>query len=53
MDHIHLHVQIGGGSLRIYRREFQEKMFDLIGLSPEQVSHTCKPIFDLIGLPPE
>ncbi|GAQ82713.1 Aspartyl-tRNA synthetase [Klebsormidium nitens] len=35
-DMVYNGTEIGGGSLRIYRREFQEKMFELIGLSPEQ-----------------
>jgi len=29
-------IEIGGGSLRIYKREVQEKVFAAIGLSPEQ-----------------
>lgn len=29
-------VELGGGSVRIHRREVQEKMFSLIGLSPEE-----------------
>jgi aspartyl-tRNA synthetase len=29
-------VEIGGGSLRIYRQAMQEQVFDVIGLSPEQ-----------------
>ncbi len=28
--------EIGGGSMRIYRRDIQEKMFQAIGLSPEE-----------------
>jgi len=28
--------EIGGGSMRIYRRDIQEKMFQTIGLSPEE-----------------
>lgn len=28
--------EIGGGSIRIHRRDVQEKVFDLIGLTPEQ-----------------
>ncbi|MBI3761777.1 MAG: aspartate--tRNA ligase, partial [Chloroflexi bacterium] len=27
--------EVGGGSIRIHRRELQEKIFDLIGLAPE------------------
>lgn len=29
-------VEIGGGSIRIFQRDIQEKMFDLLGLSPEE-----------------
>ena len=29
-------VEIGGGSLRIYRPDVQEAMFKLLGLTPEQ-----------------
>lgn len=29
-------VELGGGSIRIHRRDLQEKMFDLLGLSPEE-----------------
>ncbi|MCL5934936.1 MAG: aspartate--tRNA ligase [Firmicutes bacterium] len=29
-------VEIGGGSIRIHRRDVQEMMFDAIGLTPEQ-----------------
>lgn len=32
-----LHFQIGGGSLRIYKREIQQKVLETIGISPEQV----------------
>jgi aspartyl-tRNA synthetase len=28
--------EVGGGSLRIYQREIQERVFDAIGLSPEE-----------------
>jgi aspartyl-tRNA synthetase len=31
--------EIGGGSIRIYQRELQEKMFEALGLSREEASH--------------
>ncbi|PSB04638.1 aspartate--tRNA ligase [Merismopedia glauca] len=35
-DLVYNGYEVGGGSLRIYQREVQEKIFDTIGLSPEQ-----------------
>lgn len=35
-DIIYNGYEIGGGSLRIYQRDIQEKVFDAIGLSPEE-----------------
>jgi aspartyl-tRNA synthetase len=29
-------TEIGGGSIRIHRRDWQEKMFELVGLTPEE-----------------
>jgi aspartyl-tRNA synthetase len=29
-------VEVGGGSIRIHNRELQEKMFSLLGFTPEQ-----------------
>ncbi|MFL5774047.1 MAG: aspartate--tRNA ligase, partial [Flavisolibacter sp.] len=31
--------EIGGGSIRIYQRELQEKMFTALGMSPEEALH--------------
>ena len=36
--------QIGGGSLRIYRREIQQKVLEIIGISLEKVSG-CVSVF--------
>ncbi|KAM7482393.1 hypothetical protein LguiB_006976 [Lonicera macranthoides] len=35
-DMVYNGVEIGGGSLRIYKREVQEKVFEILGISPEQ-----------------
>ena len=35
-DLVYNGVEVGGGSLRIYRRDVQEKVFDAIGLSREE-----------------
>jgi aspartyl-tRNA synthetase len=31
--------EIGGGSIRIYQRELQEKMFDALGMSRDEANH--------------
>lgn len=31
--------EVGGGSIRIYQRELQEKMFDALGMSREEAQH--------------
>ncbi|KAK6120992.1 hypothetical protein DH2020_045262 [Rehmannia glutinosa] len=35
-DMVYNGVEIGGGSLRIYKREVQEKVLEIVGISPEQ-----------------
>ncbi|KAK4491157.1 hypothetical protein RD792_001887 [Penstemon davidsonii] len=35
-DMVYNGVEIGGGSLRIYKREVQEKVLETVGISPEQ-----------------
>ncbi|KAL7185124.1 hypothetical protein ACSBR2_027122 [Camellia fascicularis] len=35
-DMVYDGVEIGGGSLRIYKREIQEKVLEIVGISPEQ-----------------
>lgn len=37
-DCVYNGVEIGGGSLRIYRSDVQARVFEAIGLSPEEVS---------------
>lgn len=47
-------VEIGGGSLRIYRRELQEKMFTLLGMSQEEAKEKFGYLMDAFeyGTPP-
>ncbi|KAJ4716090.1 Aspartate--tRNA ligase [Melia azedarach] len=35
-DMVYNGVEIGGGSLRIYKREIQQKVLEIVGISPEQ-----------------
>ncbi|KAH9655460.1 Aspartate--tRNA ligase [Citrus sinensis] len=35
-DMVYNGVEIGGGSLRIYKREVQQKVLEIVGISPEQ-----------------
>ena len=43
-----------GGSLRIYRRDIQQKVFDIIGLSPEEAQDKFGYLLDAFdaGAPP-
>lgn len=46
--------EIGGGSLRIYRRDMQEKMFDVLGFTKEAAQEQFGFLFDALeyGFPP-
>lgn len=47
-------VEIGGGSIRIHRREIQEKVFRIMGLSPEEIRSQFGRLLDAFeyGTPP-
>ncbi|KAL0025277.1 hypothetical protein WJX77_012575 [Trebouxia sp. C0004] len=53
-DLVYNGVEVGGGSLRIYRRDIQQKVFDIIGLSPEQAQDKFGYLLDAfdVGAPP-
>lgn len=46
--------EVGGGSMRIYKREVQEKMFNALGLSPEEAKDKFGYLLDAFeyGTPP-
>ncbi|MFB5678729.1 aspartate--tRNA ligase [Paenibacillus terreus] len=46
--------EVGGGSMRIYKRDVQEKMFNAIGLSPEEAQEKFGYLMDAFeyGTPP-
>ncbi|WP_211747556.1 aspartate--tRNA ligase [Paenibacillus sp. Marseille-Q4541] len=46
--------EVGGGSMRIYKRDVQEKMFNAIGLSPEEANDKFGYLMDAFeyGTPP-
>jgi len=47
-------VELGGGSIRIHKKEMQEKMFDLLGLSKDQVQEKFGFLLEAqeLGFPP-
>ncbi len=47
-------VEIGGGSIRIFQKELQAKMFDILGFSPEEAKHQFGFLMDAFefGAPP-
>ncbi|SMB95667.1 aspartyl-tRNA synthetase [Desulfonispora thiosulfatigenes DSM 11270] len=47
-------VEIGGGSIRIFKREVQEKMFNLLGFTPEEAYNQFGFLLDAFeyGVPP-
>ena len=47
-------VEIGGGSIRIHRREIQEKVFRIMGLQPDQIRSQFGHLLDAFeyGTPP-
>ncbi|KAF6263693.1 aspartyl-tRNA synthetase [Scenedesmus sp. NREL 46B-D3] len=53
-DMVYNGVEIGGGSLRIYRRDVQQKVFDAIGLSHEEAEAKFGYLLDCfeLGAPP-
>ncbi|GAX76683.1 hypothetical protein CEUSTIGMA_g4129.t1 [Chlamydomonas eustigma] len=53
-DLVYNGIEVGGGSLRIYRRDIQSRVFELIGLSPEEAQAKFGYLLDCFefGAPP-
>lgn len=53
-DMVYNGVEIGGGSLRIYKRELQEKVLGIVGISPEQAEEKFGYLLEALdmGAPP-
>ena len=47
-------VEVGGGSIRIFQRELQEKMFGILGFTPDEARHQFGFLLDAFeyGAPP-
>ncbi|WCJ18074.1 Aspartate--tRNA(Asp/Asn) ligase [Euphorbia peplus] len=53
-DMVYNGVEIGGGSLRIYKREVQQKVLEIIGISPQQAEEKFGYLLEALdmGAPP-
>ncbi|XP_010920690.1 aspartate--tRNA ligase, chloroplastic/mitochondrial isoform X2 [Elaeis guineensis] len=53
-DMVYNGVEIGGGSLRIFKREIQEKVLEIVGISPEQAEEKFGYLLECLdmGAPP-
>lgn len=54
LTYVNVSMTGAGGSLRIYRRDIQQKVFDIIGLSPEEAQDKFGYLLDAfdVGAPP-
>ena len=53
-DFVYNGVELGGGSLRIYRRDVQEQVFGILGLGEDEARHKFGALLDALsmGAPP-